>query len=52
MRCHQNFIVNMCHADNISKGGLMVSRNRIPLPKKYDAEVRRLYLEILFEEVD
>lgn len=52
MRCHQNFIVNMYHVDNISKGRLMVSENRIPLSRKYDAEVRRQYREILFEEVD
>lgn len=52
MRCHQDFIVNMYHVDNISKSGLMVSGNRIPLSGKYDAGVRRRYQEILFEEVD
>lgn len=52
MRCHQSFLVNMYYVDNLSGNDLMVSGYRIPVSRRYYAEVKRRYQEILFEEVD
>lgn len=51
-RCHQSFLVNMYHVDNLNGNELMVSGNRIPVSRRYYKEVRQRYHEILFEEVD
>ena len=52
MRCHQSFLVNMYHVDNLSGADLLVAGERIPISRRYYAEVKKRYLEILFEEVD
>lgn len=51
-RCHQSFLVNMYHVDSLSGNDLMISGERIPISRRYYAEVKRRYQEILFEEVD
>lgn len=52
LRCHQSFIVNMYHVDSLSGNELMISGQRIPISRRYYAEVKKRYQEILFEEVD
>lgn len=52
MRCHQSFIVNMYHVERMDGADLMVAGERIPVSRRYFAEVKRRYQEILFEEVD
>ncbi len=52
LRCHQSFLVNMYHVDHLRGNDLMVSGHQIPISRRYSAEVKRRYLEILFEEVD
>jgi len=52
MRCHQSFIVNMYHVEGLSGAGLMVSGEQIPVSRRYYAEIKKRYQEILFEEVD
>lgn len=51
MRCHQSFIVNMYHVEKMDGAELMVAGERIPVSRRYHAEVKRRYQEILFEEV-
>lgn len=51
-RCHQSFLVNMYQVDSLDGNDLMISGERIPISRKYYAEVKRRYQEILFEEVD
>lgn len=52
LRCHQSFVVNMYHVDNLSGMELTVAGKRIPVSRRYYAEVKKRYQEILFEEVD
>lgn len=52
LRCHQSFLVNMYHVDNLSGNELMALGYRIPVSRRYYAEVKRRYQEILFEEVE
>lgn len=52
LRCHQSFIVNMYHVEGIYGSDLMVGGEQIPVSRRYCAEVKRRYQEILFEEVD
>jgi len=52
MRCHQSFIVNMYHVEELSGTGLLVAGERIPVSRRYFAEVKKRYQEMLFEEVD
>lgn len=52
LRCHQSFLVNMYQVDNINGSELTVCGHRIPISRRYYAEVKRRYQEILFEEVD
>lgn len=52
MRCHQSFVVNMYHVDNFGGTGLMVAGHEVPVSRRYYAEVKKRYQEILFEEVD
>lgn len=52
MRCHQSFLVNMYHVDNLSGTDLTVAGEKIPVSRRYYAEVKKRYWEILFEEVD
>ena len=52
MRCHQSFLVNMYHVDSLNGSDLIVEGQRIPVSRRYYAEVKKRYQEILFEEVD
>ncbi len=52
MRCHQSFIVNMYHVEGLNGNELMVAGEQIPVSRRYYAEVKKRYQEILFEEVD
>lgn len=52
MRCHQSFIVNMYHVEGLSGSDLTVAGEQIPVSRRYYAEVKKRYQEILFEEVD
>ncbi len=52
IRIHQSFLVNMYHVDSMSGSDLIVAGQRIPVSRRYYAEVKRRYQEILFEEVD
>lgn len=52
LRCHQSFLVNMYQIDYINGSELMVAGYRIPISRRYYAEVKRRYQEVLFEEVD
>ncbi len=52
MRCHQSFLVNIYRVDNLSGNDLIISGQRIPISRKYYAEVKKRYQEIIFEEVD
>lgn len=52
VRCHQSFIVNMNHVDNLSGMDLVVAGEQIPVSRRYYAEVKRRYQEMLFWGVD
>lgn len=51
MRCHQSFLVNMYHIDSLRGMELTIGSEKIPVSRRYYAEVKRRYQEILFEEV-
>lgn len=52
MRCHQSFLVNMYQVDNLSGNELMISGHRIPVSRRYYAEIKERYQEILFEDME
>ena len=52
LRCHQSYLVNMYHVDRLRGNEMMVSGHCIPISRRYYAQVRQRYQEILFEEVD
>lgn len=52
LRCHQSFLVNIYQVDNLSGNELTASGHRIPVSRRYYAEVKKRYQEMLFEEVD
>lgn len=52
VRCHQSFLVNIYQADSLRGNEFMVSGHHIPISRRYYAEVKKRYQEILFEEVD
>lgn len=52
LRCHQSFLVNVYHVDNLSGMELTVAGEQIPVSRRYYAEVKKRYQEMLFEEVD
>lgn len=51
-RCHQSFLVNMYSVDGLDGRDLMIAGSRIPVSRRYYAEVKKRYREILFEEVE
>jgi len=51
-RCHQSFLVNLHQVDSLRGSDLVIAGNRIPVSRRYYAEVKRRYQEILFEEVE
>lgn len=52
LRCHQSFIVNMCHVEDMQGMELVSGGERIPVSRRYYAEVKKRYQEMLFEGVD
>lgn len=52
LRCHQSFIVNINHIDGFNGADLMVAGQQIPVSRRYYAEVKKRYQEMLFEGVD
>lgn len=52
MRCHQSFIVNVYHMESLNGSELTVGGERVPISRRYSAEVRKRYQEMLFERVD
>ncbi len=52
LRCHQSFIVNMNHVENLIGTDLIVGGALVPVSRRYISEVKRRYQEILFEGVD
>ncbi len=52
MRCHQSFIVNMYHIEQLSGTDLLIGGEWIPVSRRYFESVRKRYREILFEEVE
>lgn len=52
LRCHQSFIVNIYHVEGMEGSSLTVAGEQIPVSRRYYAEVRKRYQQILFEGVD
>lgn len=52
LRCHQSFIVNIYQVEGMSGSELLVAGERVPVSRRYYAEVKRRYQRMLFEEVD
>jgi len=52
MRCHQSYIVNMYQLEHLHGTELTVAGQRIPVSRRYYADIKKRYQEILFEEVD
>ncbi len=50
-RCHQSFLVNLYMVDCQSGSDFAVGRKLIPISRRYLADAKRRYQEILFEEV-
>ncbi len=51
-RCHQSFIVNLYCVDRLSGTDFMLGDKPISISRRYLAEAKRRYHEILFEGVD
>ncbi len=51
-RCHQSYLANMHYADNLEGSELVVAGVSIPVSRRYFADVKKRYQEILFEEMD
>ncbi len=52
MRCHQSFIINMYHVEELNGSDLIIAGERIPVSRRYFDEIKKRYREILFEEVE
>lgn len=52
LRCHQSFIVNICHVEGMNGSELTVDGEQIPVSRRYYAEVKKRYQRLLFEEVN
>ena len=52
LRCHQSFIVNICHVEGMNGSELTIAGEQIPVSRRYYAEVKKWYQRMLFEEVD
>ncbi len=51
-RCHQSFLVNMYQVDGLEGNELVAGGYRVPVSRRYYAEIKSRYWEILFEGVD
>lgn len=52
LRCHQSFVVNIYHVEDMRGSELTIDGEQIPVSRRYYAEVKKRYQEILFEGVD
>lgn len=52
LRCHQSFIVNICHVESMGRSNLTIAGEQIPVSRRYYAEVKKRYQKMLFEGVD
>ena len=54
LRCHQSFIVNMYHVRELSGTELVLAADgqKVPVSRRYYAEVKKRYQRMLFEEVE
>lgn len=54
LRCHQSFIVNMYHVRGFSGTELTLAAGgqKVPVSRRYRAEIKARYQELLFEEVE
>ncbi len=50
-RCHQSFLVNLYSVDYLRGSDFVIGKILIPISRRYFAETKRRYQEILFEEV-
>lgn len=51
-RVHQSFVVNLYCVDSLDGNELDIAGYRIPISRRYAAEVKKRYQEILFEEMN
>lgn len=51
-RCHQSFIVNMYHVSSMHGNELLVKGQGVPVSRRYLAQIKRRYQEVLFEEME
>ena len=51
-RVHQSFVVNLYYVDSLDGNELDIAGYRIPISRRYGAEVKKRYQEILFEEMN
>ncbi|MDE6950269.1 MAG: LytTR family DNA-binding domain-containing protein [Lachnospiraceae bacterium] len=52
LRCHQSFIVNVYHVEGLKGSEFMVGGEWVPISRRYYAEVKKRYQEMLFEGVE
>lgn len=52
LRCHQSFIVNIYYVESMGGSNLTIAGERIPVSRRYYAEVKKRYHGMLFEGVD
>ena len=52
LRCHQSFIVNIYHVEGMGGSELTVAGERIPVSRRYYADVKKRYQKMLFEGMD
>lgn len=52
LRCHQSFIANMYHVDRMDGRLMLMGEHSVPVSRRYYAEVKSRYQEVLFEEVE
>lgn len=52
LRCHQSFIVNIYHVEDMDSSELTIAGEQIPISRRYYAEVKNRYQKMLFEGVE
>lgn len=52
LRCHQSFIINIYHVESMGNSDLTIAGERIPVSRRYYAEVKKRYQKMLFEGVE
>ena len=51
-RCHQSYLVNLYYLDNLDGNELTIAGENLPVSRRYQAEIKKRYQEILFEGMD